>query len=194
MAVVDVARVAQALNLQIRRVQYLVKEGMPREARGKYDPLKCMLWYIRYLQGLLEKKSLPRLDCNLLGEGAERVRLLRAKADLREIEVGLQRSQLIAIADANSVLKDLVFTTRSCIMSVPSDLAPQLVGETSRLMIQAKIEKACKVALSAIAKIGRNRFVDKLALRAFRGLPEKVWLIPSGRDSNQSIPDITGPR
>ena len=44
MPLVNVERVAQALNLQKRRVQQLVKEGMPKEGRGQYDPVKCMLW------------------------------------------------------------------------------------------------------------------------------------------------------
>src|ERR1700678_3292803 len=97
MAIVDVTRIAQALNLQPRRVQYLVKEGMPREGRGKYDPVKCMCFYIRYLQGLIDKRSAPRDD--QAGEGAERVRLLRAKADIRELQVARERSQLVPVAD-----------------------------------------------------------------------------------------------
>jgi phage terminase Nu1 subunit (DNA packaging protein) len=50
MSFVDVLKVAQALNLEVRRVQQLVKEGIPREARGQYDAVKCMLFYIRYLR------------------------------------------------------------------------------------------------------------------------------------------------
>jgi len=47
---VDVTKVASALNLDPRRVQQLVQEGMPRMSRGQYDPVKYMVWYIRYLQ------------------------------------------------------------------------------------------------------------------------------------------------
>jgi phage terminase Nu1 subunit (DNA packaging protein) len=154
MVVVDVTRLAQALNLQPRRVQYLVKEGMPREARGKYDPVKCMCFYIRYLQGLIDKRSLPRDD--QAGEGAARVRLLRAKADIRELEVARERSQLVAVADVEATLNELVEVTTTYIMAVPARLAPDLVGETSRLMVQAKIEKAFKGALSALAKYKLN--------------------------------------
>jgi phage terminase Nu1 subunit (DNA packaging protein) len=150
-ASVDVARVAQLLNLQVRRVQYLVKEGMPREARGKYDPMKCMLWYVRYLQRLLEKKALPQCD---VSEREERVRLLRAKADIRELELSRKRSQLISIADCQTALANLVNITTVYITAVAPRLAPELVGETSRLMIQAKIEKAHKEALSNLPKTG----------------------------------------
>jgi hypothetical protein len=56
---------------------------MPREARGQYDAVKCMLFYIRYLQRALEKKSVPMADGGYAGEREERIRLLRADADRR---------------------------------------------------------------------------------------------------------------
>jgi len=155
MAIVDVARVAQALNLHVRRVQYLVKEGMPREARGKYDAVKCMFWYIRYLQILIEKKSTPRAD--QVGESAERVRLLRAKADIRELQVARMRSQLVTVADVDAFHNELVDTTTKFMMTIPPRVASELVGETSRIMIQAKIEKAIDEVLSALAKGPTNR-------------------------------------
>ena len=150
MALVDVTRIAQALNLQPRRVQYLVKEGMPREARGKYDPVKCMCFYVRYLQALIDKRSAPRED--RAGEAAARVRLLRVKADIRELQVARARSQLVSAADVQVALNELVHITAAHIIPIAARLAPELVGETSRLMIQAKIEKAQKAALSALAR------------------------------------------
>ena len=152
MATVDVGKVANALNLTEQRVQQLVKEGMPREGRGQYDAVKCMLWYIRYLQQALEKKSIPTLDGGYAGEREERVRLLRADADLREMELAKERGQLISLATHESELSNLVLTTKARIMAVPPRLAPELVTETSRLMIQAKMEAALKDALALLAK------------------------------------------
>jgi hypothetical protein len=37
-------------------------------------------------------------------------------------------------------------------MAIPPRLAPELVGETSRVMIQAKIEKFCREALHSLSK------------------------------------------
>jgi phage terminase Nu1 subunit (DNA packaging protein) len=154
MPTVDVRKIASLLNLDKRRVQQLVEEGMPREARGQYDPVKCMLWYIRYLQSVIEKKSVPTLDGGFVGEREERVRLLRAHADLREIELAKERALLMAIPDVEAMLTDLKVTTTARIMAIPPRLAPELMGETSRVMIQAKIEKACKESLSYLAKAG----------------------------------------
>jgi phage terminase Nu1 subunit (DNA packaging protein) len=152
----DVERVAQALNLTTSRVSQLVKKGMPKEARGQYDPVKCMLWYIRYLQAALEKKSVPMTDGSFASEREERVRLLRSNADMREIELAKARSQLVAIPDIEQMLTDLVLTTTARVMAIPARLSSELVGETSRVMIQAKIEKYCKEALSCLASRGKD--------------------------------------
>jgi hypothetical protein len=156
MAVVDAVKVASALNLSEQRVHQLVKEGLPKEGRGQFDPMKCMLWYIRYLQKALEKRSVPTLDGGFVGEREERVRLLRADADLREIELAKERSVLMALPDVEAMLTDLQLTTKARIMAIPRRLALELMGETSRVMIQAKIEKACKEALVYLAKAGSN--------------------------------------
>src|SRR5882724_3573536 len=65
MPTVNVTKLANALNLSEQRVQQLVHEGMPREARGQYDAVKCMLWYIRYLQNVIEKRSVSTLEGEL---------------------------------------------------------------------------------------------------------------------------------
>jgi phage terminase Nu1 subunit (DNA packaging protein) len=151
MPTVDVSKVAGFLNLSEARVQQLVKEGMPREARGQYDPIQCAHWYIRFLQNALEKRAAPTREGGFAGQNEERVRLLRAEADLKEIELAKQRGQLIALSDVEAELTDLVLTTKARIMAIPQRVAPELIGETSRVMIQAKLEKACKEALHALA-------------------------------------------
>jgi phage terminase Nu1 subunit (DNA packaging protein) len=153
MPTVDADKIASALNLTVQRVHQLVKVGLPKEGRGQFDPVKCMLFYIRYLQRALEKKFVPTLDGGYLGEREERVRLLRADADLREIELAKERSQLVAIPDVEKMVTDLVLTTKARIMAIPPRLAPELVGKTSRLMIQALLDQACKEALSYLARV-----------------------------------------
>ena len=152
MPTVGVTKIASCLNLHERRIHQLCKEGLPRAARGQYDPVACMLWYIRYLQRALEKKSVPTLDGGFVGEREERIRLLRADADLREIELARERSQLVSIEDVERAMTDLILTTKSRIMAVAPRLAPELVGETSRVMVHAKIDKALKEALLALSK------------------------------------------
>ena len=42
---VNVGELAALLGVSPRRVQQLVRLGMPRIARGKYDPKVCRRWY-----------------------------------------------------------------------------------------------------------------------------------------------------
>jgi hypothetical protein len=77
-------------------------------------------------------------------------------ADLKEDELCKQRSQLVAIQDFQVAIADLARTTEGRIMEIPSRLAPELAGETSRMMIQAKLDKACKDALRLLARSHRN--------------------------------------
>lgn len=151
-ATVDVKRVAETLNLDIRRIQQLVKEGLPRAKRGRYDERKCSRWYIRYLQNALEKRGVAKGSGKYAEERDERVRLIRADADLREIELARERGQLIALPDYERTLADLILTTKARILAIPPRVAAELVGETSRVMIQAKLEKACKDALAYLAR------------------------------------------
>jgi phage terminase Nu1 subunit (DNA packaging protein) len=152
MATVGVGKVASALNLTEQRVQQLVKKGLPREARGRYDSVKYMLWYVRYLQGVLEKRSMPTPDDGFSGECVERVRLLRAQADLREMELTSQRSSVIPVADYERTLAIVIQTTKARVMAIAPRAAIDVTGQKSRVMVQALIEKQCKEALSYLAK------------------------------------------
>jgi phage terminase Nu1 subunit (DNA packaging protein) len=154
MATVNAEKVAHALNLTESRVHQLVKEGLPKEARGQYDPIKCMAWYVRFLQRAIERKTLPTLEEGDEGGRAARVRILRAQADEKEMALAKLRSQLLAIQDVEKEINHLVLNTTARIMAIPLRLAPELVGETSRVMVQAKIEKALKEALTLLAREG----------------------------------------
>ncbi len=152
MATVGVDKVASALNLTPQRVQQLVKEGLPREARGRYDPIKCMMFYVRYLQSVLEKRSTPALDGGVADERESRIRLLRAQADLREMELARERSLVISVADYERTLATFIKVTTARVMAIAPRAAPEVFGQQSRVMIHALIEKHCKEALRWLAR------------------------------------------
>lgn len=154
MRILNAVLLAEFLNLTKQRVHQLVAEGLPRKLRGKYDLDKCVRWYIRYLQAAIEKKAIPMEGDELVSEQRERVRKMRLDADLKEITLARERGQLVAIESVKKELSDLVLTTKARIMSVAPRLAPELLGETSRVMAQAKIEKALKESLAQLANKG----------------------------------------
>lgn len=145
-------KLAVIINLTKSRVFQLVAEGMPKELRGKYDVDKCTGWYIRYLQAALEKKAVPMEGGEIVSEREERVRNLRAAADLKEIELARARGLLVSIEDVEREMTELVLTTKARVMAIAPRLAPELLSETSRVMAQAKIEKSLKEALLHLAE------------------------------------------
>jgi len=149
--ILNAERLAVFFNLTKQRVHQLVAEGMPRELRGKYDLDKCAQWYIRYLQSVIEKKAIPMDDGEYASEHKEKIRKMRLEADLKEIDLAQRRGQLIAIGDVDKEMSELVLTTKARLMSVPARLAPELVGENSRVMIQAKLDKSLREALGQLA-------------------------------------------
>lgn len=131
------------------RITQLVKEGMPKSDRGEYDPVRCMFWYIGKLRGHVEHKE---------GEDGtstqgERKRLIKAQADREELELAKARSEIISIADHTKILGDMAVETRAFVQAIPARAAADLVGETSRVMIQAKLEKHCNFALTKLATV-----------------------------------------
>jgi hypothetical protein len=152
MALADVKKLAAAMNVTSRRVAQLVHEGLPREERGRYELGKCLLWYIRYLQKALEHRAVATPDGELGSMKEERLALLRVDRELREIALAEKRGQLVAIVDVEKTMSDLVLTTKARMMGVAPRLAADLVGETSRVMIQAKVEKEIRAALTHLEK------------------------------------------
>src|SRR5260370_995948 len=151
--IVGIKQMAEILNLTPSRIQQLVQEGLPKKLLGKYDRDECAGWYIRYMQALVEKKALVgEGGAVLASEREERLRLLRADADLREIELARERGQLVAIEDVEHEMTDLILVTKARVLAVGARVAPELVGENSRVMIQAVIERAHKEALSHLAQ------------------------------------------
>jgi phage terminase Nu1 subunit (DNA packaging protein) len=146
----NITAIAERLKLTPRRIQQLVGEGLPRVTRGKYDVDQVLDWYI----AKLEKQLAGETDEN--GATARRyneeLRLISARADEQELNLAARRRELVAIADVEKEMTDLVATTKARILTVPARVAPDLIGEQSRVMVQAKLEKALKEALAHLAE------------------------------------------
>jgi phage terminase Nu1 subunit (DNA packaging protein) len=125
----------------------------PEKSRGKYDRDECTGWYIRYLQAIVEKRAVVDEGGKIFGsEREERLRLPRADADLRELQLARERSELVAIGDVEREMTNLILTTKARIMAVAPRLAPEILGESSRIMVHAKIEKALQEALLVLSE------------------------------------------
>lgn len=161
MALVNIKQMSEMMNVSPRWVQKLAAEGLPRAGRGKYDAVKVILWYVRYLQAALEKKAVPQGDGTFAGMKDERARSIRADAELKEMELAQKRRELVRVDDVARAAVDLVVLTKSRIMTVPARLAAEITGESSRIMVQARIEKALTDALSHLADDGSSLTLNR---------------------------------
>jgi len=155
MPIVDVTKLANVFKLHPKYVHTLVKEGMPQESRGRYDLGKCMLWYIYYLQAAVRKRRTGGED----GEASEREarrRMAEAEATLKEMEVAKERGQLVTLIDFEKMMADLIVNTKTRFLALPARVAPQLVNESSQLLIQERLDAAVKDALAALAHRNGN--------------------------------------
>lgn len=149
----NVEQVAKALNVTVRRVNQLVHEGMPRAERGAYDLGACMLWYIRFLQKALAKKSTMDDDGEINSLQGSRQELLKVQIERERFELAREKGKHLPIETHEMILSDLIQETKARVRAVGSRVAQDLVGETSRLMIQAKLDKAHDEALRQLSKI-----------------------------------------
>lgn len=108
------------------------------------------------MQAAIEKKTVPTGDGDYVTLKEERTRLLRAKAELKQIEVAKRRGLLVSLTDVESEMADLVLTAKARILAIPARVSAE--HETSRVMIQAKLEKAAEEALEPMVRHVRNRY------------------------------------
>jgi hypothetical protein len=152
--IVSAEILADVFGLTETRIHQLVaKEKMPKESRGRFDLMICIRFYIKYLQTRIEKRSVE-IGGEITAVSDQRVRGLKAGAELKEIEVAERRGKTVNVDDVREMISEMVLMTKARLLAVPARLAVDLVNETSRVMIQAKIEKAIKEALTTLADDG----------------------------------------
>jgi phage terminase Nu1 subunit (DNA packaging protein) len=189
MALVSVDKVAKALNTGVRSVQRLVLEGMPRAERGRYDIGQCLLWYVRYLQKIIESKGLAVEDAVGASLRQERQRLIKAQADREELELGARRGELVPVAMYEQEVGVTFNVLRQRLLTLPAQLAPHLEGE-NRAVIKARLDKAIREALTALV----NEFANGTADHTGTAGLDSPGQGPSGAPAAGSASDAEGQR
>ena len=115
----------------------------PDGYRGKTQPL----WYLSTVLERLPKAS----SADDLGLDEARARLATAQAERHEMENAARRGELAEVADVERTWIDMVMAVRSRLLSLPTKLAPQLVGISDPREIFAKLTEEIRVALTELA-------------------------------------------
>ncbi len=168
---VNVEHVAKALNLSPRRVQQLVKLGLPQLSRGAYELVPCMQWYIRHLQTAIEQRASGD-GSNVTSLVAERTKQAREQAERMHMSNLKARGEVLVAADV-----------RQQVLAAMAFLAQDLAAVPQRVMT----DEATKSSIADELAVAQNRFSEHLATlgrsgsameRSRRGHTSKAAPIP----------------
>jgi hypothetical protein len=147
------AQVAIACSITERTVNRLAVEGViPRDSRGEYDLGRCMMAYIRYLQAAMKAKSVMDDSGRISNTAGQRSEMLDVGVALEKLKLAKALGEVMSIADYEARLSNLVIETRAALMAVGQRVAPRLVGETSRVTIQAVIDAGQREAMLKLSR------------------------------------------
>ncbi len=148
----SLAVIARLLDLTERRVQQLARDGViPPSAqtgpeRGRYDPVGAVRGYVRFL-----REQAARAQSGVADFGAERARLVRAKADRAEMEAARMRDELIPAPDIAQAWTEMVASMRARLLALPDKIAPVVHETTSIAEARDAIRHAVFEALGELA-------------------------------------------
>lgn len=141
-----VAVIAQLLDLTPRRVNQLSAEGIiPKSERGRWELVPAVKGYIRYLRDKAIKGDVGG------DESAHKQRLLKARADIAEMEAERLSGELVSANAVEKAWTDIVARFRVRILAIPPKAAPLVLGEQSTDAIHATIESLVHEALAELA-------------------------------------------
>lgn len=140
---VGVDRLADLMHLTPRHVQRLVHEGMPKAARGKFDEVACLSWYVGYLQDKLKGGGSAPGGAGPTLSGRER--LANAKAEREEYSLAIDKKQLFTVADWEHATASMITPAVHELLAIEPRLRPVIGIEAA-----AKAGEEIKRSLRAL--------------------------------------------
>ncbi|MGH7856215.1 MAG: terminase small subunit, Nu1, partial [Candidatus Binatia bacterium] len=137
--------IAKLFNVTDRRVRQLAEQGIvPRpDRRGKYDLAACIRGYVKYLQECAFGAGTADLQ-------AERGRLIRARADMAELELGERRAELIPAEELVRNLTWFVTAARSRLLALPRRIALRVDPKNPR-ELETAVDAEIRLILEELA-------------------------------------------
>ena len=168
MAKLSLSAISQLLKLSERRIQQLAKDDVvPKAQRGEYDMIPCVHGYIDYLKAKIGGEyTAEDLAIN-------RNRLLKAQADLAEIEKQKQEGELITKEEVKKNWLNLLSVLKTKLLSMPNKLAPVVITYKNVNEIKLIIKDKVHDALYEIAGTDLTKN-DKRNVRSNKVKPKSI--------------------
>lgn len=146
---VPVATIAKILNLTPTRVQQLAKDGIiPKSSHGQYELIGTVTNYIKYLQERVPGGGGSKTSADI---STERARLLKAQADMVEIELAEKNGELVSVSDVEADWMGMVNACRSKLLAIPTKSAYQIAHLNDSHEIEKYLKRTVYEALEELA-------------------------------------------
>lgn len=142
-------------------IRQLTRDGvLELVGRGRYRLGEAVQAYILHASGGKEEDSKPRY----IDHKTEHERIKKEKADL---ELEQMKGNLHEATDVERLLSDLILTTKSRLLGVPSRISTECENESADV-VETIVRREIETALSALAKYTP----DKIGGELDHGSPE----------------------
>ena len=142
-----VTTIAKLFGLSERRVQQLAQEGIiPKPEKNQYELVGSVRAYINYLQQRAFGKGAAPQDTHL-----ERARLLKAQADMAEIELAERTGNLVTVERIEADWVAMVTACRAKLLGIPTKTAYQISNLKDPEEIENFLKRTIHEALSELA-------------------------------------------
>lgn len=145
---------AEAFGITERHGRRLAEAGIIRKiARGQCNLLESIQGYVAGLKEQAKFKATPELL-------VERIRIARATADKKELELAIMKKQYFFIPTMSRILSNLIIETKSAILASSAKVAPLIhAGVQSPAEIKALIDDKLHEALSSLARMSIEKLL-----------------------------------
>jgi hypothetical protein len=142
-------------------IRQLTRDGLLKQiSRGKYLLGDAVTMYIEHASGGKAENEKPRLiDYKTEHE--------KTKSEKAAIELEQMKGNLHAAGDVERLLSDLILTTKSRLLGVPSRISTECDNEPADV-VEAIVRREIETALSSLAKYTP----DKIGGELVHGSPE----------------------
>lgn len=132
---------ANHLGITSRRFRELTADGVlpARKSKG-WDVDQCRYAYIDWLREAARNS----------GSMSEKARLDTARAEKVEFDLAIARGEYVKFDDVISAMGKIITEMRSKLLSMPTKLAPQIIGQERIPVVKDLIETAVYESLESI--------------------------------------------
>lgn len=140
-------RIAEILNLSVRRVNQLAASGViPKADRGQYEILAVVQAYIAFL-----KDGAPATEEGVVDARVENALLTKAKREREELDLAKARGEVAPIAEFQRAQTRAMAEIRANVMNTPQRVVLSLLGETDETRFKAVLKRELAAALEQSA-------------------------------------------